>query len=285
MIDLKELIKNCVQFGHQTWRWNPKMAPYIWGQKDGVHLIDVSITAHQMQKSAAFLEKLAAEGKTILWCGTKKPARGAIAKIAQETPCPTVSHRWIGGSLTNYMQVRKAVAKLAALEELVSKVGTQSVYHTKKELSVFQKEIERLEKNVGGLRSFSWPLGALVVVDVKKEHVAISEAQSAGIPVVALVDTNGDPSDIDYVIPTNDDAAPAIDYIINYLKEAVIRGQKAAAVAPVQPAAVEMLKESVNVEEVLQRALGSDEEEAGRPAGTAARPSRRPARNQGGTKK
>lgn len=285
MIDLTQLIKSGVQFGHQTWRWNPKMAPYIWGQKNGIYLIDVSKTAYQLEKAAKFLESLAAEGKAILWCGTKKSARKAIEQVAAETKCPTVTHRWIGGTLTNYIQVKKSVTKLLHLEDVVAKAGDQSHY-TKKELSVFSKKIERIDKNVGGIRKLAWPVGALVVVDVKKEHVAIREAQASGVPVVALVDTNSDPSGIEFVIPTNDDAPKAVECIVSYLSQAIARGQKVAATAPKKEAAAQEVT-TPSVEEVLAKALGGFEESeggAGKAKPTRA-PVRRPVRRTDSSKK
>lgn len=273
MVSLRELIEKGVQFGHQAWRWNPKMAPYIWGQKNGIYLIDVSKTQFQLEKASKFLESVAAEGKSILWCGTKKSAKKAISKVAQETKSPTVIHRWIGGTLTNAPQIKKAVTKLLHLKDIVAKADQS--FHTKKELSVFNKQIERLEQNVGGIQKLIWPVGALVVVDVKKEHVAISEAHMMGVPVVALVDTNSDPSGIEYVIPTNDDAPRAIECIINELTQAVIRGQKAAKVPAVE-VVVDALSEVSNIEEVLAKALGEEEEDAGRSkATTVAKPKSR----------
>lgn len=268
MKDLRDLIKSGVQFGHQTWRWNPKMAPYIWGQKNGIHLIDVSKTQFQLQKAAKFLESVAAEGKAVLFCGTKKSAKKAIEKVAQDAKAPVVVHRWIGGTLTNAPQIRKAVTKLLHLKDIVAKADQS--FHTKKELSVFNKQIERLEKNVGGICKLVWPVGALVVVDVKKEHVAISEAVSMGVPVVALVDTNSDPSNIAYVIPTNDDAPRAIECIMEELSEAVARGKKTATPGK-EAASVAALEEVANIDEVLAKALGADDEES-RAKASAARP-------------
>lgn len=272
MKDLRDLIKSGVQFGHQTWRWNPKMAPYIWGQKNGIHLIDVSKTQFQLQKAAKFLETLAAEGKSVLFCGTKKSAKKAIEKVAAETKAPVVAHRWIGGTLTNAPQIRKAVTKLLHLKDIVAKADQS--FHTKKELSVFNKQIERLEKNVGGICKLVWPVGALVVVDVKKEHVAISEALSMGVPVVALVDTNSDPSNIAYVIPTNDDAPRAIECIMEELAEAVVRGKKSATPGK-EASAVQALEDVTNIDEVLAKALGADDEDS---RAKAASKSKAPAR-------
>lgn len=272
MIDLKLLIKNGVQFGHQTWRWNPKMRPYIWGSKNDVHLIDISKTAHQLEKAAQFLESIAATGKPVLWVGTKKAAQGAINQVATSLNCPSVTHRWIGGTLTNYPQVKKSVTKLLHFEDVVAR--SSELHYTKKELNLFNKMAERLVKNVGGIRSLTWPVGAVVVVDARKEHVAVKEAIAAGIPVVGLLDTNNDPSMINYVIPTNDDAPRAIQIILEYLGQAVQRGQAVAATRPQEEIIVEN-----TLEKMLQQVLNADEDEKGsaKRRTTASRAPRKPA--------
>lgn len=230
MIDLKLLIKNGVHFGHQKSKWSPKMKPYIWGHKSNIHLIDVSLTAYQLEKAAKFLESVAAERKPILWVGTKKAAQDIVYRIANELNCPYVIHRWVGGTFSNYRQVRKSVAKLLHYEDILSK--SEQYNYSKKELNEMQKRIERLKKSIGGIRSLTWPIGAVVVVDIKKENVCVREASTMGIPVVALVDTNSDPSDVDYVIPANDDAPRSINILLTYLGEAVKRGQEVAATKP-----------------------------------------------------
>lgn len=223
MIDFRKLVQAGVHFGHQKSRWSPKMAPYIWGFKNNIHLIDVSKTANQMQKSAAFLRDVVADGKTILWIGTKKPAQKVIFESAQLLQMPYVNHRWIGGTLSNFSQVKKSITKLLHLEDVIARAQKFSHY-TKKELNTFQKLVDRLEKNIGGIRKLTWPIGAIVVVDVYKEQAAVKEASRMGIPVIALVDTNSDPSLVNYVIPANDDAPRSIALIINYLAEAVQEG-------------------------------------------------------------
>lgn len=222
MVDLKTLIKNGVQFGHQTWRWNPKMERFIWGSKNGVHLIDVSKTAHELERASKFLEDVAAQGKQILWVGTKKAAQKAIFNAAQKSDNPYVIDRWIGGTLTNFSQVKKSVTKLLHHEDILKK--SDKYNYTKKEYGVFQKMVDRLESNVGGIRNLYWPIGVIVVVDAKKDIVAIKEAQAMGIPVVAIVDTNCDPSGIDYVIPGNDDVARSIDVLVEELAQGAARG-------------------------------------------------------------
>ena len=221
-IDLKLLVKNGVQFGHQTWRWCPKMERYIWGTKNGVHLIDVSKTAYELERAAKFLEDIAAQGKQILWVGTKNSAQEAVYEAAQKVEGPYVCHRWIGGTLTNFSQVKKSVTKLLHYEDILKK--TDTLNYTKKECGVFQKIVDRLESNVGGIRKLLWPVGAVVVVDVRKEAVVIKEAQAMGVPIVAIVDTNCDPTGIDFVIPGNDDVARAVKILIEELSSAAARG-------------------------------------------------------------
>lgn len=225
MIDFRLLVKSGVHFGHQSSRWCPRMAPYIWGKKSGVHLIDVSKTAHQLEKASKFLEGIASEGKTILWIGTKKPAQLAVKEAGSFSNMPSVTHRWIGGTLTNHTQVKKSITKFLHLEDVLKK-SSENTYYTKKELNSYQKRVDRLEKNIGGIIKMKWPVGAIVVVDVRKEMSAIKEAVGTGIPVVALVDTNSDPSLVEYVIPANDDAPKSIKVLIDYLAESVKRGKE-----------------------------------------------------------
>jgi small subunit ribosomal protein S2 len=257
-IDVRDLIKNSVHFGHQTQRANPKMRPYIWGTQEGIHLIDVSKTAYQMEKAAKFLENVAASSQSIMLVGTKNAAKDIIFSIGHRLGLPFASHRWVGGTFTNPIQVKKSVTKLLHTEDVVKK-SDQHIY-TKKEYGVFQKNIERLNKNVGGLRALTWPVGAVVVVDVKKEHVAVKEAQRAGIPIVALVDTNGNPSDIDYVIPANDDVPRSISIVMNYLADAIERGKVIAAATTAQQEEKAGTDMGENLVEVLAVDEESDEE-------------------------
>ena len=222
MIDFKDLIKAGLHFGHQTAKWNPKMARFIWGHRNGIHLVDVSKTANQLEQAARFLESVAANGSQILFVGTKKPAQQVIESTAKLLKMPYVSDRWIGGTLTNYPQVKKSVTKLLHFEDVLTR--SASFHYTKKELSVFQKMGTRLQDNVGGIRALTWPVGALVLIDVKKELTALKEAVTANVPVVALVDTNCDPSMVDYIIPGNDDSPKSISFVLDYLAQAVQRG-------------------------------------------------------------
>lgn len=226
MIDFRLLVKSGVHFGHQSSRWCPRMAPYIWGQKNGVHLIDVSKTAHRLEQAAKFLEETAKQGKMVLWVGTKKPAQEAVKEAATASSMPFVTHRWIGGTLTNHLQVKKSITKFLHLQDVLKRTDTAASHYTKKEMNSFQKRVERLEKNIGGIVGMRWPVGALVVVDVRKEASAVKEAAVMGIPVVALVDTNSDPQLVTHVIPANDDAPKSIKILMEYLGKAVQRGRE-----------------------------------------------------------
>ena len=228
MIDFRSLVKAGVHFGHQKTRWCPRMAPYIWGIKNNIHLIDVSKTAFLLEKAAAYLKKIAAQGKPILWIGTKKAAREAILRAGTQLNMPYVNHRWIGGTLSNFGQVKKSVTKCLHFEDILSK-SEKFPHYTKKEFNTIQKVVGRLEKNIGGIKKLTWPIGAVVVIDVFKEQSAVKEAVKMGVPIVGLVDTNCDPTLVDYVIPTNDDAPRAINIVLDYLIQAVESGQKEAA--------------------------------------------------------
>lgn len=222
MIEFRDLIQAGLHFGHQKSRWCPKMAPYIWGHRNGVHLIDVSKIAFNLEKAASFLESVAAKGETILWVGTKKSAKTMVESIGQNLNMPYVSHRWLGGTITNFYQVKKAVTKYLHLEDVIKKAD-ESTY-TKKECVTFQKAADRLKRTVGGLIDLKMPIGAIVLIDVKKEATALQEAVSAGVPVVALVDSNADPMGVDFVIPGNDDSPKAIKFVLDYLAAGAARG-------------------------------------------------------------
>jgi small subunit ribosomal protein S2 len=221
MIDLKKMIEAGVHYGHRTSRWSPKMKPFIWGAKNKVHLIDVSKTALLIERASKFLTEVTSNGGKVLFVGTKKAAQEIVHSAATNLSMPYIIHRWVGGTLSNYDQVKKAVTRLLHMRDVVQKgVG----HYKKKEISVISKEIARLEKNVGGIVNFDYPPAALIVVDAKKEHSAITEASRLGIPVIALVDTNTDPEGVSYIIPTNDDSPKAIIFVMNLLEAAVKEG-------------------------------------------------------------
>ena len=222
MIEFRELIQAGLHFGHQKSRWCPKMAPYIWGHRNGVHLIDVSKIAFNLEKASKFLEEVAARGETILWVGTKKSAKNMIESIGHNLNMPYVNHRWVGGTITNFYQVKKAVTKYLHLKDIVSKADETS--YTKKECVMFQKAADRLKKTVGGLIDLKMPVGAIVLIDVKKETTALLESVAAGVPVVGLVDSNANPDGVDFVIPGNDDSPKAIKLVLDYLAAGAARG-------------------------------------------------------------
>jgi len=227
MVDFRELVRLGAHFGHIKRRLHPRMNRYIWGCKNNVHLFDVSKTAQLIERAAKFLESVAAEKRTILWVGTKKPAQAAIFEVADKLKMPYVNHRWIGGTLSNFSQVKKSVTKLLHFEDILEK-SEKFPHYTKKEFNTFSKMVDRLKKNIGGIRDLTWPIGAIVLVDVMKEGSALREAATVGIPVVAFVDTNSNPSLVDHVIPINDDSARVIKFVVDHLGEAVARGQKSA---------------------------------------------------------
>lgn len=224
MIDFRQLIDVGLHFGHQKSRWCPKMEPYIWGHRGGVHLIDISKTAHALQKTAIFLEAVVARGETVLWVGTKKQAKEAIKAIGLATGMPYVDYRWVGGTITNNPQVKKAVTKLLHYDDILAKASQENSIYTKKEIARIQKLADRLRRTFGGLKALTMPIGAVIVIDVRKENTALLEATASGVPVVGLVDTNSDPSSVHMVIPGNDDSAKGIAFVLEYLGEAVKKG-------------------------------------------------------------
>ena len=225
MINFKDLLKAGVHFGHKASFGNPKMFPYIWGSKNKIHLIDISKTAFLLEHTGKKLKEIVANGGQILWVGTKKPAQNIIKKIAEDLKMPYVVNRWIGGTLSNHGQIKKAITKYLHLKDIAKKTDT---YYTKKERVMLQKEAERLEKNIGGIVNLDFPPAAIIIVDAKKEHSTVKESHMSGIPVIALVDTNTDPSMIDYIIPGNDDSPKSIEFIIEHLHEFAAEGKKLA---------------------------------------------------------
>lgn len=234
MIDFRQLIDAGLHFGHQKSRWCPKMKPFIWGHRGGIHLIDISKTAHALQKTASFLETIVARGETVLWVGTKKSAKEVIGPVGRELKMPYVDYRWVGGTITNYAQVKKAVTKLMHYEDILDRAQSDSNMYTKKELGRFQKLAERLRRSVGGLKDLRMPIGAVILIDVKKEQTALFEANVANVPVIALVDSNADPTGIDFVIPGNDDSTKGIKFVVEFLRDAVKKGQNQKVAAQKQ---------------------------------------------------
>ena len=224
-VTMKELLEAGVHFGHQTKRWNPKMKPYIFGARNGIYIIDLQKTVRLFKNAYSFVRECAQAGETILFVGTKKQAQDAIGEEATRCGMYYVNQRWLGGMLTNFATVKQSIDRLKRLDAMFAD-GSVEVY-TKKEALQLEKERQKLEKTLGGIKGMGKVPGALFVVDPKNETIAISEAKKLGIPVVAVVDTNCDPDPIDYVIPGNDDAIRAIRLLTSKMADAVLEGAQA----------------------------------------------------------
>lgn len=224
VVSMKQLLEAGVHFGHQTRRWNPKMAPYIYTERNGIYIIDLQKTVKKLEESYNFVRDLAANGETILFVGTKKQAQDAIKEEAERCGQFYVNARWLGGMLTNFKTMRTRIARLNQLQKMQAD-GTFDLL-PKKEVIKLQLEIAKLEKYLGGVKEMKELPGALFVVDSRKEKNAIAEARKLGIPIVAIVDTNCDPDEIDYVIPGNDDAIRAVKLIAGAMADAVLEGRQ-----------------------------------------------------------
>ncbi|NLM57101.1 MAG: 30S ribosomal protein S2 [Clostridiales bacterium] len=224
VVTIKQLLEAGVHFGHHTRRWNPKMAEYIFTERNGIYIIDLQKTVKKFEEAYMFVRDLVAEGGTILFVGTKKQAADAIREEATRCGMYYVNVRWLGGMLTNYKTIRKSINRLAQLEKMQSD-GTFDAL-PKKEVAALQKEMENYERNLGGIKNMDRLPDAIFIVDTRKEHIAVLEAKKLGIPVIAIVDTNCDPDDADYIIPGNDDAIRAIRLISSVLADAVIEGRQ-----------------------------------------------------------
>jgi small subunit ribosomal protein S2 len=224
-ITMKELLEAGVHFGHQTKRWNPKMKKYIFGKRNGIYIIDLQKTLKLFKEASAFISDLASQGKRILFVGTKRQAQDAILEEANRCGMFYVNNRWLGGTLTNFTTVRRSIERLKELEALLADTEKEL---SKKERAALDREREKLQKNLIGIREMDSLPDALFVIDPKKEYIAVKEAKKLGVPVVAIVDTNCDPEDIDYVIPGNDDAIRAIRLFTQKIADAVLEGYNLA---------------------------------------------------------
>ena len=224
VISMKQLLEAGVHFGHQTRRWNPKMAPYIFTERNGIYIIDLQKTVRKIDEAYMFIRDVAMEGKSILFVGTKKQAQESIEQEAKRCNMFYVNNRWLGGMLTNFRTIRTRVERLNKIDQM--EATGQFELLPKKEVVKLQHEREKLEANLGGIREMKKLPGALFVVDPRKEHNAIAEARKLHIPIVAIVDTNCDPDEIDYVIPANDDAIRAIRLIASTMANAVQEGRQ-----------------------------------------------------------
>ncbi len=224
VISMKQLLESGVHFGHQTRRWNPKMAEYIFTQRNGIYIIDLQKTVKKIEEAYMFIRDIALEGGNILFVGTKKQAQDAIKEEAERSGIYYVNVRWPGGMLTNFKTIKKSIARLNNLHKL-EEDGTVDLL-PKKEVIALKKEIDNLEKNLGGIKNMTDIPSAIFIVDPRKETNAVAEAKKLGIPIVAIVDTNCDPDEVDYIIPGNDDAIRAIKLIASVMSDAVIEGHQ-----------------------------------------------------------
>ena len=221
-VDIKELLDSGVHFGHLTRKWNPNMAPYIYTERNGVHIIDLYKTAAKIDETAAALQKIANSGRKILFVATKKQAKDIVSEKAKSVNMPYITERWPGGMLTNFVTIRKAVKKMATIDRMKQDGSFNAL--SKRERLQINRQREKLEKNLGSIADMTRLPGALFVVDIKKEYIAISEAQKLNIPIFAMVDTNSDPRAVDYVIPSNDDASKSIEKVLGYVVDAIAEG-------------------------------------------------------------
>lgn len=251
VVSMKQLLEAGVHFGHQTRRWNPKMARFIFTERNGIYIIDLQKTVKKVEEAYAFLREVAASGQPVLFVGTKKQAQNSIKEEALRCNMFYVNERWLGGMLTNFRTIQTRVARLKELEAMFAE-GTTSQY-TKKEVILMRRELEKLEKNLGGIKDMKKLPGAIFIIDSKKEEIAVSEARKLHIPVIATVDTNCDPDLIDYPIPANDDAIRAVKLLTGKMADAVLEGrqgqQEEAAEAPAEEAAEAPAEEAAEAEE------------------------------------
>ena len=224
VVAMKQLLEAGVHFGHQTRRWDPKMAEYIFQARNGIHIIDLQKTSKKLDEAYAFLKEQAEEGKTVLFVGTKKQAQECVKEAAEKCGMFYVDQRWLGGMLTNFDTIRARVQRLKDLETMAED-GTFDVL-PKKEVILLKKEMEKLERNLGGIKEMDKLPGVIFLVDPKKERIAVLEAKKLNIPVIGLVDTNCNPEEVDYAIPGNDDAIRAVKLIADVMANAVIEGRQ-----------------------------------------------------------
>lgn len=229
VISMKQLLEAGVHFGHQTRRWNPKMAPFIFMERNGIYIIDLQKTVRKLDEAYAFVKSVVANGETIMFVGTKKQAQEAVVEEARRCGMFYVNQRWLGGTLTNFQTIEKRIKRLHDLERMEAD-GTFDVL-PKKEVITLRKEMERLEKFLGGIRDMRQLPGALFVIDPRKERNAIAEARRLRIPIVAIVDTNCDPDEVDYIIPGNDDAIRAVKLLTATMADAVLEARQGEQLA------------------------------------------------------
>jgi len=221
-VNIQELLDSGVHFGHLTRKWNPNMAPYIYTERNGVHIIDLYKTAAKIEETSDALKKIANSGRKILFVATKKQAKDIVTEKAKSVNMPFITERWPGGMLTNFVTIRKAVKKMAHIDRMKQDGSFDAL--SKREKLQINRQREKLEKNLGSISDMTRLPGALFVVDIKKEHIAVAEAQKLNIPIFAIVDTNSDPRLVDFIIPANDDASKSIDKVLSFVTDAIAEG-------------------------------------------------------------
>ena len=264
-IEIKPLLEAGVHFGHLTRKWNPNMAPYIFMEKNGIHIINLYKTASKIEECAQALNKIALSGRKILFVATKKQAKEIVAKAASDVKMPYITERWPGGMLTNFVTIRKAVKKMSSIDR-TKQDGTFETLSKKEKLQIDRLRA-KLEKNLGSITEMTRLPGALFVVDIRREHIAVREAQKLNIPIFAMVDTNCDPREVDYAIPSNDDASKSIDLILSHVSEAINSGlserkkEKDAVdqIKEKEASQQEDSKESVKKEDEVKQEVKGDE--------------------------
>ncbi len=258
IISIKQLLEAGVHFGHQTRRWNPKMAPYIFTERNGLYIIDLQKTVKHVEEAYNFLRKVSESGRPILFVGTKKQAQTAIVDEAKRCGMYYVNHRWLGGMLTNYKTISARIRRLKRIREM--EVDGTFDKLSKKEVLKLNLEADRLEKFLGGIKDMKGMPAALFIVDPRKERIAVKEAKKLGIPVVGIVDTNCDPDDIDYVIPANDDAIRSVKVIVSKMADAVIEGKQGEVL---EDASDENKDDKVKEETETKEEVSEESEEKG----------------------
>jgi len=252
VVSMKQLLEAGVHFGHQTRRWNPKMAKYIFTERNGIYIIDLQKTVRKLEEAYRFVRDLSVEGGDVLFVGTKKQAQDSVKEEAERAGAFYVNARWLGGMLTNFMTIRRRVARLKQLRAMEDD-GTFELL-PKKEVIKINLEIEKLEKFLGGIKEMERVPGCLFIVDPRKERIAVAEAKKLGIPIVAIVDTNCDPDEIDYIIPGNDDAIRAVKLIAEAMANAIIEGREgrmgAAAIIVEEEPDVEKVSDVLDVPQI-----------------------------------
>ena len=248
VVSMKQLLEAGVHFGHQTRRWNPKMAPYIYTERNGIYIIDLQKSVGMIDDAYNAIADLAAQGGIVLFVGTKKQAQDSICAEAKRCGMYYVNERWLGGMLTNFKTIQSRIERLKAIERM-SEDGTFDVL-PKKEVIKIKKEWDKLERNLGGIKEMGRIPDAIFIVDPKKERICVQEAHALGIPLIGIADTNCDPEELDYIIPGNDDAIRAVKLIVSTMADAIIEGKQGAATAEVPEQDEESAEEEIPEEEV-----------------------------------